>query len=187
MLQRRFLRGMGVLVFCFLIVQDVSHASVVSRRVHGGLSVGMGLPKIPLSRFRSPVSVTGGVSLSFRLMRRIGIQTGGYGLYTFNLGTRDGQDGELRFNLAWFSVDVLGHLGGVVKSESFVLVGLGGYHLSRQIEADETIQDTMGLNLGLAHWQHWLRWSSVLEVRWHLLFRPGDNPQVLTLTFGVLL
>ena len=187
-MRKRNLRiGICFLFFCILAHQEISGSVLMKRRVRASFSAGLGLPKIPISHFRNPVSVLGGGSLNFRLSRKMALQFGGYGLYTFDLGTRSSHEGKLRFDLAWVSLDVLYHLSGVIRSESFVLAGLGDYHLSQQFYEDETVLNTMGLNVGLAYWKHWRRWSSVFEVRWHLLFRPSDNPQVLTLTFGMLL
>jgi len=184
---RKFQVGLFLLCFCILADQKISGSPLIRGRAHAGLSVGFGLPKIPISPFRSPISVLGGGSLNFRLSRKIALQCDGFGLYTFDLGTGSSQGGKLRFNLTWISLDVLYHLRGLIRSESFVLAGLGGYHLSQQFDEDETILDTMGFNLGLVHWTHWRRWSGVFEVRWHLLFQPSDSPQVLTVTFGLLL
>ena len=182
---RWFLRVV-FLVFCFVATERGFSGVVAERRVHVGLSAGIGLPKVPFSQFRAPVSVLGGGAINVRLLRRWVLQLDGYGLTTFSLGRVDEREGELRFNLAWASFDILTHLRGVVNGESFLMAGLGRYHLSQQFNADETVTNTMGINLGLVDWKYRRGWNSSLEIRWHLLFHPSSNPQVLTVTFGVM-
>lgn len=185
---KRRIVWMGIFVFFGFIKMERGNCEIpFPQRVHAGIAAGFGLPSNFYSRFRSPISVLGGGLLNYRVANAYVLQVDGYGLYTFNLGTIDGRGGELRFNLLWTSLDLLRSMKRAAKGESFVAGGVGAYHLSQQFDANETIVNTAGFQLGLVDWRQHARWRSVVEIRWHLLFRPTSNPQVLTVTFGVLL
>ena len=175
-----------LLLCCFLTIQGYSQIPQ-SQRFHTGLSIGFGLPKMPFSHFRMPVSILGGGALNYRLSNKWCVQADGYGLYTFSLGTVTGREGKLRFNLAWVSLDLLRHFRGALQNENFILVGFGYYYLSQQFDDDEDILNTTGFSLGMVDWRHWKRWSMFTEIRWHLLFHPSPKPQVFTVTLGILL
>jgi len=157
------------------------------RRFHVNLSGGFGLPKIPFSHFRTPISVLGGTGLNFRLFDNWLVQANGYALYTFNMGTAHGEGGELKFNVAWATFDILRRLRGVYRHSNFILAGVGQYHLMQQFESQEDNLNTTGICLGLVDWRHWTRFSMVTEIRWHLLFDPSPQPQILSITLGILL
>ena len=156
------------------------------KRLHGGVSAGLGLPKIPFSHFRTPVSLVGSGMLNYRLGRKIVVQVEGGGLTTINLGTAGREQGELKFNFLWSSFDLLWRARGRIRNESFFAGGIGYYQLAQQFDDDKDNLNTMGINLGLISWTLRNRWTSLFDVRWHLLFEPSNNPQVLTLSFGVL-
>jgi hypothetical protein len=158
----------------------------MQERLHGGVSVGMGLPKIPFSHFRTPVSLVGSGMLNYRLGRKIGIQLEGGGLTTINLGTAGREQGELKFDFLWSSFDFLWRARGEVRNESFLAGGVGYYHLVQQYDDDKDDLNTMGMNLGLVSWAFRNRWIGIFDVRWHLLFEPSNHPQVLILSFGIL-
>ncbi len=181
-----FMNGL-CLFSIFVLYENVISQNIQMKPFHASFSAGLGLPKIPFAQFRAPVSVLGGASVNFRLVRKIALQIDGYSLHTFNLGTINNRNDELRFDLAWASVDLLRHIGGVISSESFIILGLGRYHLSRQYEDDQDMLSTTGLNIGFTHWIYQLNMNSILEIRWHLLFNPSDHPQVVSITFGLLL
>ena len=175
-----------MLLCCGIAKQGMSMNQSGQRRVHIGFAAGFGLPKIPFSQFRTPISVLGGGSINFRLSDRIAMQLGGYGLHTFSLGKINTQQGELRFNLLWGSFDMMYRWRGSMSGETFVLVGVGGYKVSKQFGFDEYNLNTMGLTLGIAQWTHKRSWSSAIEFKWHLLFKPSDT-QILTVTFVFML
>ena len=152
-----------------------------------GMTAGFGLPKIPISRFRSPISIVGTGFLNYRPVQKVFLQVTGGALYTFSLGTMDSREGELKFNLIWGSLDAAYHLRGAIRNESFFLMGVGRYHLSQKFDEKETALNTIGINLGLVNWMHRGRFSAVIDIRWHLLFKPSPNPQVATLTLGIIL
>ena len=156
------------------------------RRVRLGVSGGLGLPKIPFGQFRTPVSLTGEGSLAFRFSHRWGLRLGGGALHTFSLGKINSQVGELKYNLLLATGGLMYRLGGPFGGESFVTGGPGVYRLTQQFGGDEETYDTMGFSLGLVQWNYRRTWSSTFEVKWHFLFQPSDNPQVVTMTFGVL-
>jgi len=174
-----------VVIICVTWITEKNAVFAQRRPIHLGLSVGFGLPKIPFSIYRSPVSILGSTSLNVRLHRKFGIQLNGGALHTFSIGTLDSRKSELRFNLQWGSIDLFYHLRGYFRNESFIFAGMGAYHESRLIEDNEQILNTAGLNLGLVNWTHMRGWTAVFEVRWHLLFKPDDMPQVISLSFGV--
>ena len=175
------------LIFCFLLHTQGKAQASQSRRFHAIVTAGFGLPKIPYSHFRTPVSILGGGALNCRMFGRLYVQANAAALYTFNLGTATGNEGDLKFNLQWTSADLLYHVRGVIRTNNLILAGVGRYRLSQRFENEEDDINTTGLCLGLVNWRHWARWSMVTEVRWHLLFEPGSNPQVLTVTLGILL
>ncbi len=157
------------------------------KTVRFGVSAGLGLPKIPIAQFRAPVSVTGGGSVNIRFVRKMALQINGFALHTFSLGTINNRNDRLCFNVEWASADLLRHIGGIISNESFVALGLGRYHIYRQYENDLDNLNTFGLSIGWIGWSYHSRWNSALEVRWHLLFNPSDKPQIVTITFGLLL
>jgi len=171
----------------FVLYESILSQNIQMKPFHVSFSGGLGLPKIPFAQFRAPVSVVGGASVNLRFVRKMALQINGFGLRTFNFGTINNRDDRLRFDLAWASVDLLRHISGVISSESFIVFGLGRYHLSQQYEDDQDILSTTGLNIGWINWVYHNRWNSVLEIRWHLLFNPSTHPQVATITFGLLL
>ncbi|MBN2030077.1 hypothetical protein JW824_07500 [bacterium] len=171
----------------FIFRGDGISQTISMKTIRFGISAGLGLPKIPIAQFRAPISVLGGGSVNIRFVRKMALQINGYGLHTFGLGTINNRNDQLRFDVVWVSADLLCHMGGIVSNESFVALGLGQYHLSRQYEDDRDNLNTIGLNIGWISWSYHTRWNSVLEIRWHLLFNPSDKPQVVTITFGLLL
>lgn len=181
---KRFQTVQLTVVLCLLITCMPVFAE---KRIHSGCGAGFGLPKIPLSRYRSPVSITAGLFINYRILNRLAVQTDGGILTTFSLGTVDQTDSPLRYDQWWTSLSCLYRLRGAVRNESFVAAGGGLYHLSQQFDNDEDALYTAGMNLGIVNW-HRTGWGrSYLDVRWHLLFQPSPNPQVLTLTFGIML
>lgn len=166
---------------------NVSSQNIEMKTCRFGISAGVGLPKIPIAQFRAPISILGGGSMNIRFVRKMAFQVNGYGLYTFSLGTMTNRNEKLRFDLAWVSADLLRHIGGVITDESFVALGLGRYSLYRQYENDLDNLNTTGMNIAWISWSYHGKWNSALEIRWHLLFNPSDKPQIVTITFGLLL
>lgn len=181
---KRFKAGHRILLFCLLAACIPVFAE---RRIHAGFGAGFGLPKIPLSRYRSPISITAGLLGNYRISNRVAVQSDGGLLTTFSLGTVDRTASPLRYNQWWISLACLYRLRGAMRNESFVTAGTGLYHLSQQFDNDEDILYTAGMNLGIINWHNNRRGSSYLDVRWHLLFQPSPNPQVLTIMFGFML
>ena len=177
------------LLLCLVLIICVngSAQSIDMKTCRLGISAGLGLPKIPFAQFRAPVSILGGGSVNIRFVRKMALQINGYGLYTFSLGTINNRDDKLRFDLVWVSADLFRHIGGFIANESYVALGLGHYSLFRQYEDDIDNLNTTGLNIGWISWSSHNKWNSTLEIRWHLLFKPSDKPQIVTITFGLLL
>ena len=74
------------ILFCGILVDNTCAQSRQLRWFHAGISAGFGLPKIPFSHFRTPVSVEGGAAMNVRLLNKWLIQLDGYVLHTFSLG-----------------------------------------------------------------------------------------------------
>ena len=158
-----------------------------TKPVRFGASVGFGLPKIEISHFRTPVSLLGGVMLRVHLFGRFGIQVNGYGLYTISLGSVTEDKGKLRFNVSWVSSDLVYQLRGGLHRESFLSAGGGYYKLHQQFDQRIENYKTPGIGIGLLTCYHRRRLGTMLELRWHLLFEPKSNPQILTITYGILI
>lgn len=151
-----------------------------------GISAGIGLPKIPVSQFRTPISVLGGCMGHVSVLPKWGIQIDGNALTTFSLGTVNQAGGDLKFEILWGSLALTYQLKGLIRSRSNLILGIGKYYLTQQFDqAEESIQPS-GMNLGFSNWMAGRKWRGILEVRWHMLFRPGEDPQVLTITYGWL-
>jgi hypothetical protein len=177
-----------VIVFLFLTnwYLPLQAKIPLPKRFYGGLSIGVGLPKIPLSHFRAPVSVLGTGMMHYRLDQKIRLQLEGGGLTTFNLGTASREAGTLTFNFLWSSFDVQWRIMGHIRRESFLSAGPGYYQLNQEFDNDKVNLNTFGVNLGLISWTWKNKWISLFDLRWHLLFKPKNNPQVLTISFGIV-
>jgi hypothetical protein len=174
----------------FLIFISVFSATLLAEpmsRIHTGFAGGIGLPKIPISHFRNPISFLAGGMINVPVTAKWGLQIDGYGLTTVSLGTVNKTDGKLTFNLVWGSADLAYQIRGYLGSRSAILVGVGMYHLKQQFDQRKDTLNTLGLNIGISQWMKTRKVGGFFEVRWHLLFKPSDNPQVLTLTYGLLL
>ena len=155
--------------------------------VQSSFAVGIGYPKISLSQFRPPISVVGNAGLHWSPMNKWALETTLYGLKTYSLGTVTGQKATLKFDVWWIGIDAQYQLRGGFDNSNYFCAGLGSYHLNRTLAYEVDRLTTPGLCLGfITHFSHMKR-KSALEVRWHLLFKPDDQPQILTLTFGILL
>jgi hypothetical protein len=179
------------LLFIFLIlllsVQHVDGQDRLYRKMHFGLYAGLGLPRVPFSIYLPPISLAGGGMANIRIAKRFILQVDGFGLHTINLGTVTDQKKDLRFNLYGGSFNILYPVKRGFSSETFVSIGMDRCHISQLFDDKEENLTSTGLNLGLVLWKHYRRWSSLLEIRWHLFFHPSPNPQVLLITFGILL
>lgn len=184
-------RTLALLLVVILMFSSVGYTQdrLSQKPVRFGMAAGFGLPRVPLSPFRSPVSILGGGLINLGLMPRVRTQINAYGLYTFNLGRIDAQEGKLRFNLAWISGELMYRLLGRYRGESFISAGMGFYDLSQQFGLAEDHIQTAGLCLGIAQWMgRGSKIKSLVEVKWHLLFKPKDGlPQILTVTLGIFL
>ena len=186
MMKRLLLVNVMILI-CLMANNKVKAGISQLRNVHAGFTGGIGFPNTQISNFRYPISVLGGCFVNFRLLRNYVVQFDGYGLYTFNLGTIDNQGGKLRFNMGWASVDLMRRLRMTADTESFITIGIGGYHLYQAQNEDEKSTTTVGMSLAMMGWSYKAQTSTVFELRWHILFNPDPKPQVLTLTFGLML
>ncbi len=149
-----------------------------------GLYAGFGLPKVSYSVYRPPISVTAGMALQSRVRGRIALRLTGNGLYTFGLGTITDDNYKIRFNTAWADAGLLYRLTGRIFTENYLTFAMGRYTLDQRLEGETNKVTTLGINLGILQLRHHGKWRSTLDVRWHLLFRPSPNPQMLTITFG---
>ncbi|NQT26732.1 hypothetical protein HQ585_15355 [candidate division KSB1 bacterium] len=157
------------------------------RPISFGVSAGIGLPKIPLSQFRSPISVLASGMTHVSFTEKWGIQVDGNALTTFSLGTVNKVDSDLQFDIYWGSVSLTYKLKGLMRNRSNLIAGIGNYYLTQQFNHGKEEIQTTGMNLGISSWMTHRRWRGYFEARWHLLFKPSENPQVLTVTYGWLL
>lgn len=184
-MKRRLTIGVFILVLATLTNTTYSQTRQF-RWLHASLSAGFGLPKIPFSHFRTPVSVEGGAAMNFRLLNKWLVQLDGYVLHTFSLGTASREEGELQFDVNWVSLNIMRSMRRGFRNENFISAGFGKYFLTQQFDNDKEKIETYGISLGIANWTHWTRWSMVSEIRWHLMFDSTPKPQVLTITLGML-
>lgn len=188
MRKSHFLRVLLLLLLTVSVTPGLTQTIRRERTLSASLTFGMGLPKIPFSEFRTPISVLGGASIHVRLVERLMAQLSGYGLYSFSLGTVNIEGtGDLKFNLLYTDADMLYRILSRGMSESFVAGGIGIYNLNQQFNLDVDKLTTLGMNIGIVQWSTTRRMKYTFEVKWHLLFKPSPTPQVLTLTFGFLL
>lgn len=157
------------------------------RNMHFGIYAGLGLPRVPFSIYIPPISLAGGGMVNVRIAKRFMLQMDGFGLHTISLGTVTDQKKELRFNVYGMSLNALYPVKRGFASETFITIGIDRSHISQLFDDEEDVLTTTGLNLGLVYWRHHSRWNSLLQLRWHLYFQPSPNPQMLLITFGILL
>jgi hypothetical protein len=110
-----------------------------------------------------------------------------YGLTTIHLGTWNGSDLPLRFNLLWTSADVCYRMSGFITSASWLEAGIGWYRLDQQFGDQTDRRGTPGFAIGVLSQQSGFLNRMMIDIRWHLLFNPSPNPQVFTLTLDFLL
>ena len=176
-----------ILFLILLTAVQLRAFRTTNRTIRPSLGVGIGYPKISLSQFRPPISVAGNTGIHWSVTNKWALEATGYGLKTFSLGTVTDQKATLKFDAWWVGLDLQYQLLGDFNNTNYLCAGLGRYHLYRRLDTEIDRLYTPGLCLGyVSHLSH-LKRSSVIEVRWHLLFEPDDQPQILTLTFGILL
>jgi len=151
-----------------------------------GLNIGIGLPKIPISHYRTPISVCGGVVTYFGITNKLALNINGNALYTFNLGSVLKGKSNLKFNLIWGNVCLDYKLKASLHSGSYVSSGIGYYNLYQEFDDDKDKVNTAGFTIGVITNKIGRKTISQFEVRWHLLFKPQPKPQVLTVKFGFL-
>ena len=155
--------------------------------VHFAIGAGIGYPQIRLSQFRTPIAVTATMGIHWRIMNKWALSGSANALRSFSLGTITGEKATLKFNTIWGSLNLEYMIGGNYHRASFISVGSGFYHLDRQIDREIDQVKTPGLSLGLVTHTALIKRATALRMTWHLLFRPDDQPQILTLTLGILI
>lgn len=175
------------LIFSLILFSQTLVLSQTGKPFEACVSAGIGLPKIPISQYRSPISLLAGVDVTAKLTQKIGIQAGGYGLTTISMGTVNNAEDNLNYDLMWTSMSLLYQLRGAMQDRSMLILGGGYYKLDQQFDLRRDKLTTAGFNLGLSHIMTHRKFSGKLEFRWHLLFKPSDNPQILTITYGILM
>jgi hypothetical protein len=154
---------------------------------HVGLSGGVGLPKVPYSGYRLPVSVLAGAFAQQPLTGKWMLRGEACGLTTIHFGTWNGSDLPLRFNLLWASADGCFRMSGFITSATWLEAGIGWYKLDQRFGDNTAKLGTAGFNVGILTQQTGFLNRTVFDIRWHLLFNPSPNPQVFTITLGFLL
>jgi hypothetical protein len=164
------------------------HAALTGEKpVHVTFGAGIGYPQIPLSQFRPPIAITGTLGIQWRLMNKWALSGSANALRTFSLGTITTEKAHLKFDMVWGSLNLEYVISGDFNRKSFLCVGSGLYRLDRQIDQETDQVKTPGLSLAFVTHTVLFKYASAFRVTWHLLFRPSDQPQILTLTLGILL
>ncbi|HEX9933939.1 MAG TPA: hypothetical protein VGB38_01980, partial [bacterium] len=65
-------------------------------------------------------------------------------------------------------------------------VGAGHYSVDQRIDQLADQYRTAGFTLGLESLTQRSAFSTFAGLNWHILFKPSSNPQLMTLTFGLL-
>jgi len=149
-----------------------------------GLYAGIGLPKVSYSVYRPPFSLTAGLHVFLKTSGRTAVRACVNYLYTIDLGTITDDEYDLAFTAAWVSAEAMYMLRGRMFDQSFVSLGVAKYSLMRDLQGTKSETAPAGVNLGLFQINHRGKWNSTVDVRWHLLFNPDSNSQMLTITFG---
>ena len=180
-------KWMAIFVFSFAFVMSGMTAELSNRKLHMSVGGGIGLPKIPFSQYRTPISFLLNASLPVKVMPSFWLQGTGGVLSTISLGSINSSDRDMRFNLAWAGFEGMYRIRYSFEGDAFITAGLGEYHLSQLFDEKEDILNTLGFSLALVNWNYGLKYKTVFSLRWHILFEPDDNPQVATVTMGFLL
>ncbi len=175
----------GVLFLCLMISSTI-FAAMGEKPLDGGVRFGFGMPKTPY-RYRMPFSVTGGLVLNYHLNEKIKFQADANTLTTFNLGTVDGNDSDLKFNLNWIGLSGMVKMRGKFSVGSYLSLGMGYYQLNQQFDNNTDKLNTYGISLGISNDNAMRKIKTVMDLRWHLLFEPDPQPQLLTIMIGFLL
>lgn len=156
-------------------------------RFQAGFSAGFGFPQVPPSQFRLPFSIVGGGTLRFRVTDKMVLKTCASALTSYSLGTVNGGRGTLRFDLRFLTLSLARRWKGDFGSSAYYFAGLGNYRLDQQISENIQNRKTTGLHIGMEYLKAHASVDTFFELNWHLLFHPSSNPQVLLLSFGVIL
>lgn len=181
------MKQIGCLFLFILLTASSLFGRLLPNVVQPGISAGFGLPQMPPSQYRFPVSVFGKADLHLRLHEKFFIKTDAAAMTSFHLGAINNQKGSFRFDLRYYTAALAGRWRSSGRSTGYVYLGMGKYHLNQEINDSKYNQVTSGLNLGLEYIRMRESLSTTFELGWHLLFHPSPNPQVLTIGFGLLL
>jgi hypothetical protein len=155
--------------------------------LHIDCLIGLAYPQIPLSEFRPPIGITGQIRLVLQLHPKWMVAAGFHGMKTYSLGTVTGRDIPFKFNMTWGSLSIDYRMGGDFGKLNYISAGPGLYSLNRRFDFQKDHVDTPGLHIGYVNRSPHPKFGTVFDIRWHVLFEPNDNPQVLTMTFGIIL
>lgn len=164
-----------------------SYNSNADNRLTAGIIAGIGFPRIPLSHHHTPFSITGGLFTNYNISSKFALNLSCNGLYTFNLGSVFDKKSELKFNLFWISASINYKIKDTFSHKTFISAGLGGYNLFQQFDQDSDRLKTKGINIGIITYNQQKEFNYLVEIKWHLLFKPDPNPQVLNIRFGLFL
>jgi len=174
----------------FVVLNTTVHAITMhpdSRMVHANISIGLAYPQIPLSQFRPPIGITGTIGMQWFLQDRWALYISGNGLNTYSLGTVTGTKATLKYDVLWIAGNIQYRITSDFNKQNMLSTGLGLYKLHRQLDLDIDRVNTPGISLGFISNTFHRRFGGMFEIRWHLLFKPKDNPQILTVTYGILI
>jgi hypothetical protein len=150
-------------------------------------SGGFGLPQIPTSRYRGALSILGNGSVRIRLHPRWMLKTEASALTSFSLGTTHDGQGRFQYDTQSATVSPMWAWKRSDRTPSYFYGGWGRYHFIQQIDAQRVDISTSGIRLG-AEFHRTHRWCTTFtDLSWHMLFEPSENPQILTVSFGIIL
>ena len=184
---KRNFKWMAIVVLSFAFVMSGMTTELSDRKMRVSVGGGLGLPKIPFSQYRTPISFLLNGSLPVKVVPAFWLQATGGALTTVHLGSFNSSDKDMRFNLTWAGLEGMYRIRYSFQGEAFITAGLGEYHLSQLFDEKEDVLNTLGFSLALVNWNLGSKHKSVFSLRWHILFEPDDNPQVATVTMGFLL
>ncbi|MBN2103727.1 hypothetical protein JW835_06780 [bacterium] len=175
------------LLFILFFTSGLNGMNTDNKTIQANLSLGLAYPQIPLSQFRPPIGITGTIGLGWRFHDKWAFCGNGNALKTFSLGTITGKNATLKFDAFWFAGNVQYTLTNDFHKKNILSLGMGGYKLNRQLDDDIDNVKTPGIGLGFINHTHHEKFRGIFEIKWHLLFKPEDNPQILTVTYGILI
>jgi hypothetical protein len=107
-------------------------------------------------------------------------------LTSFNTGTVNGRSGTMKYDLQYAVFAAGREIKSFRDDSALLFLGAGWYRVNKQIDQSVEDRETRGVNIGIEFLHNRPAFDTFYALNWHLLLEPGSNPQLLTLTFGLL-